>query len=494
MLSTLRHARPLSLQSPVLSQRALRVASRAVHTRNAGFSTKAPVRTASLLKPGASVQASVQYASQQLSAASASPTSAAPASPARTLDDASNAIAKLPTASLFRNLLIQNLSAYPVVLSFLLSLLKRNSDLFVKAPILRHALQYFFYAHYCAGATGPEISRTVESLRRLGIKGVILNYAKEVDTPGVSAGGKEKAAEVQKLHEQQVSQWLDGTLKTIEYAPSGDYVAIKFSGAGAQVVELLEHNQEKPDGIFGCALAQVCDAARNKGVKLLVDAEHQCQQAAIDRWTMEMMERYNTGDNLVIFNTYQMYLKASTAVLDGHLSRAAAQGFNFGAKLVRGAYLGSDPRHLIHDTKAATDAAYDAAAEKLATYHLAQPRPGIKVGIVLGSHNAASLRKIRAIRHQQALAGQPVADVVYSQLMGMADELSLSLTAADKEAGLLEGDCDVYKYVTWGTTQECILYLVRRAEENRDAVASARDSRIIFWRELKRRFLAGFAG
>lgn len=492
MLSTLRHARPLSLRSPVLSQRALLVSSRAVLYHNAGFSSKSPVRTASL---EIKTPTHAQYTSQNLSAASASPTSSAAASPARTLKDTNNAIAKLPITSLFRNLLIQNLSAYPTLLSFLLSLLKRHSALFIKAPVLRHAIQYFFYAHYCAGATGPEISRTVESLRKLGIKGVILNYAKEVDTPGVAAEGNEKSIDAQKLHETQVSQWLDGTLKTIEYAPSGDYVALKFSGAGVRVVEMLEHDQQKPDALFGEALTKVCDAAREKNVKLLVDAEHQCQQAAIDRWTMEMMQQYNSGDKMVIYNTYQMYLKQSTAVLAGHLEHAAANNYNFGAKLVRGAYLGSDPRHLIHDTKAATDAAYDGAAEKLATYHLTQePRPTIKVGIVLGSHNALSLRKVRAIRHQQALAGQPVADVVYSQLMGMADELSLSLTAPDNDAGLVEGDCDVYKYVTWGTTQECMLYLVRRAEENRDAVASARDSRGIFWRELKRRIFPGFAG
>ncbi|KAL0259439.1 proline dehydrogenase [Diplodia seriata] len=492
MLTSLRHTRTLSLKSPLLTQRAVLVSTRAIH-HNAGFSTKSPSRTASLaMKSGTTVQESVRYSSQQLSAITASATSSAPASPSRARDDAQDAIAKLPTASLFRNLLIQNISAYPVILSFLLSILKRHSDFFVKAPIFRHVIQYFFYAHYCAGATGPEISRTVQSLRQIGIKGVILNYAKEVDTPGVAGEGQEKAAESQKLHEQQVDQWLDGTLKTIEYAPSGDYVAIKFSGAGSKVVEMLEHDQEKPDSLFGTALSKVCDLARNKGVKLLVDAEHQCQQAAIDRWTMELMQHYNSGANMVIYNTYQMYLKASTAVLDAHLSRAAAEGFNFGAKLVRGAYLGSDPRHLIHDTKAATDAAYDAAAEKLATYHLQQPRPSIKVGIVLGSHNAASLRKIRAIRHQQAQAGQPIADVVYSQLMGMADELSLSLTTADQEFDLKEGDCDVYKYVTWGTMQECILYLVRRAEENRDAVASARDSRGLFWREMKRRM--GLAG
>lgn len=171
-----------------------------------------------------------------------------------------------------------------------------------------------------------------------------------------------------------------------------------------------------------------------------------------------------------------------------HLATAESRNFNFGAKIVRGAYLGSDPRDAIHDTKADTDAAFDAAAEKLATYHTANPRPAIKVSTVIGSHNATSIRKIRALRQHQASAGQPVAEVVFSQLMGMADELSLSLTEADPEAGFVKGDCGVYKYVTWGTMQECIMYLARRAEENRDAVACARDSRSLFWNELKRRW------
>ncbi|KAK7514616.1 FAD-linked oxidoreductase-like protein [Phyllosticta citriasiana] len=477
----LRNTRAVSTKPTLVQHRIFVASSRPVaggHIQYARFSNKTPVRTATYPRQAAAAAPAAGY--QSITATTP---------PANPQFQQKNVLAKLPTPALLRNLLIQNISAIPPVLSFFLFFLKRYSNFITKAPVLRQALYYFFYVHYCAGATKSEIARTVEDLRKLGYKGVILNYAKEVEMPGLSVkSGAEQAAQAQALHEQQVGQWLDGTVKGIAYAPAGDYVAIKFSGAGTRVVEMLEKNNVKPDEVFADALDKVCEAAHQKGVKILVDAEHQCQQAAIDRWTMDMMEKYNKGDNVVIFNTYQMYLKASPSILAQHLATAESRNFNFGAKIVRGAYLGSDPRNAIHDTKADTDAAFDAAAEKLATYHTASPRPSIKVSTVIGSHNATSIRKIRALRQQQASAGQPVADVVFSQLMGMADELSLSLTEADPEAGFVQGDCGVYKYVTWGTMQECIMYLARRAEENRDAVACARDSRALFWNELKRRW------
>ncbi|KAF2086438.1 FAD-linked oxidoreductase [Saccharata proteae CBS 121410] len=417
------------------------------------------------------------------------------ATPSYPTDHSSAAVAKtdaavlrrLPTPSLLRSLVIQNISAYPALLSFLLTLLKRNVNLFTKAPVLRHVLQQVFYAHYCAGATKSEIKKTVEGLRQLGYKGVILNYAKEVDETGLDASAKGDAEQARKVHENQVSQWLDGTMKTIDYTDSGEYVAIKFSGAGMGVVEQLESGAEKPDDCFAAALKQVCDFGKEKGVKLLVDAEHHCQQDVIDKWTMDLMEQYNKGDDLVIYNTYQMYLKQSPTVLRTHLSHAQTRNFNFGAKIVRGAYIGSDPRHAIHDTKADTDRAYNDAGRMLATYHLSSVPNPVKIGIVLASHNKESVELMRALRQEQEDQGVPVADVTYSQLMGMADDLSLSLT--EKVEGFRANDCAVYKYVTWGTMQECVLYLVRRAEENRDAVSRSIDSRKLFWTELKRRWL-----
>ena len=95
-------------------------------------------------------------------------------------------------------------------------------------------------------------------------------------------------------------------------------------------------------------------------------------------------------------------------------------------KLVRGAYIHSDPRHLIHDTKEETDQAFNAAARMLATQHVGDPAAP-KVGLVLASHNKASMDMMRELRREQIKYGEPLADVVYAQLMGMADELSLTL-------------------------------------------------------------------
>jgi hypothetical protein len=124
------------------------------------------------------------------------------------------------------------------------------------------------------------------------------------------------------------------------------------------------------------------------------------------------------------------YLKESESVLASHIEQARDGGFALGVKLVRGAYINSDPRHLIHDSKAATDNTFDNAAHMLATLHINDPSAP-KIGLVLASHNKQSMEKMRALRKDQSRRRLPRADVVYAQLMGMADELSLSLAQTD---------------------------------------------------------------
>ena len=357
-----------------------------------------------------------------------------------------------------------------------------------------------FYAQFCAGETPSEVKKTVGELKSMGYSGAILGYGREVvmdenDTKDLDQNGGCEAEQL--CHQEQVSEWEYGTLETVRIAQAGDFVALKFSGAGRQALHELSKDLP-PSPLLEKAIVRICDLARERNVKLLFDAEQDAIQRGIDSWTLRFQRRYNQGQALV-YGTYQAYLKSTPYTLAKHLATAQAEHFTLGVKLVRGAYIGSDPRHLMWATKAETDMAYDELAEcmmRRAYGSLLRPL-GIHtvfppVDLVLASHNSATVEKAQRVRNEQALTGEPRINMVYGQLMGMADNISCSLVQANQMKDASEGkvDADVpkaFKYVVWGTVGECTKYLLRRAEENRDAVTRTRESRKALTQEIMRR-------
>lgn len=340
----------------------------------------------------------------------------------------------------------------------------------------------------------------------MGFKGVILGYAKEVVLDKkqkenlASCGLTGEAAEA--CIRNEITPWAKGTVETVRLTSSGDFVALKFTGAGSQALYALA-NQTEPSPALREAIDSVCDLAASRGVRLLFDAEQNSLQAGIDIWTLDYMRKYNKADKAVIYGTYQIYLKAAPEILASHLAIAQKEGFALGVKLVRGAYIGSDPRHLIHDTKAETDNAYDSISDSLVrrTYGpVLKPakgesnKPFPEVGVVLAGHNHTSVRKVQAIRSSQAERGDEQIDLIYAQLQGMADEVSCELVQAGKaEAGEKKVDIpSAYKYLVWGSTGDCMAYLLRRAQENNDAVQRTKEGRNLMATELVRRFKARF--
>ena len=341
----------------------------------------------------------------------------------------------------------------------------------------------------------------------MGYKGVILAYGKEIvlDKGEKIVGTKTTAVAVERSssNDNDIQSWKEGTLKTIEMAEDGDFIGLKFSGAGRDAMRQLAAGLP-PSKAIKAATTEVCELAVSRGVRLLFDAEQDAVQRGIDAWTLSFQRKYNkrNGGQATVYGTYQAYLRSTPATLSQHLAIAQDEGFTLGVKLVRGAYMGSDPRSLFWSTKEETDRAYDGISEALikrswnATLessiekHRAQI-PG--VAFVLASHNHESVKKAMCIRKDQTEKGEEKIDMAYGQLMGMADEVSCELVAAAKAKGMTpfeRRECagpKAYKYLVWGSVGECLKYLVRRAEENRDAIIRAKGTRIALRTEIGRR-------
>ncbi|KAF3934190.1 hypothetical protein ABW20_dc0106027 [Dactylellina cionopaga] len=394
-------------------------------------------------------------------------------------------LAILPTPYLLRTVLICTVSTSPFLSNLLTKFLLAYTNFLTTNPITRYLLQHTFYDHFCAGNTQGEIQTTLSRLKSWGFQSIILAYAKEVEVTD-----KAIATATKESTEADIASWKLGTLKTIEYAEPSSFVAIKYSGAGASSVLDMEA-QTPPSASFISALDEVCQAAQAEGknIKLLFDAEQTRYQDAMDGYTLDLMRKYNKKDKLpTVYNTYQMYRKISPENLNSHLQLAKKEGFGFGAKVVRGAYLSGDPRQTFWDTKAETDKSYDGGIERLLTFDNGKGEEAIKVGVVIASHNYNSvanamttLQRLKATNDGQALKGK---EVTFAQLAGMADEVSMSVI--NGEANGWE-KVNVVKYLPWGTMEECVKYLLRRADENKDSLKRTDETRRAAWKELWRR-------
>lgn len=272
---------------------------------------------------------------------------------------------------------------------------------------------------------------------------------------------------------------------------------------GQQAVYRLR-NRLPPTDFMDAAIRSACDAAISKQARILVDAEEQAVQPGIDEWVMRYQEYCNkrTPGTATMYGTYQAYLKSTPERLARHLATAESQGFTLGVKLVRGAYLRTEPRHLIWDTKADTDKCYDGIVEAILTRrynsvlkpHEAGSDKSVPLAnLLIATHNRDSVLKAQALRMKQAEAGEQRVPVAYAQLQGMADEVSFELmtsSVSNDSAVDPQGTAErteVYKLLTWGTVPECMGFLFRRAIENTEAVGRTKDSQTAMARELKRR-------
>jgi len=413
----------------------------------------------------------------------------------------------LPLRMIIRSLCTSALSSSPLLQPSLriMAVIAQSENRLLnpdRNPLLRWLLDKTMYAQFCAGSDETEVQETVARLKRIGFTGVVLCYAKEVPP-------HEQGQETQASADRQIDHWAKYTLETVRMTEPGDFVAVKFTGAGQLVRDLLAENHA-PTLRLSQSIDNICQLAQQRGVRLLFDGEHDALQDGIDNWTLQYSQGYNTTPGrATIYGTYQAYKRAMPDKLSQHLIVARDEGFTLGVKLVRGAYMQSDPRELFFDTKDDTDMCYDSSAASVLSRRWNDTIRGDgvaeypQVSLMLATHNATSVRRTYAIQNE----GRAEAQISFAQLQGMADEISCELVqmnrAADNEMSGVDGGAyrhpstvilPVYKYMAWGTTGECIKYLLRRVQENRDAVQRTREDRDAMWTELKRRMKLSVSG
>ncbi|KAJ7649532.1 FAD-linked oxidoreductase-like protein [Mycena polygramma] len=252
-------------------------------------------------------------------------------------------------------------------------------------------------------------------------------------------------------------------------------------------------------------LEVICARAQARGVRIIVDAEYSWYQPAIDALTLALMRRFNTigtGTQPLVYATFQAYLRRTPAHLVHALRDAQRHKYALGVKLVRGAYhthetaahpataatgpeahtqtLSISPEALppVWVQKADTDAAYDVCAALLLDAVAADAKSGRVqgVGLLFGTHNWASCRKIMAGLVERGLAELTPAGtlrvservgerVTFGQLYGMCADLTEYLVAQTESAAPM-----VIKYVPYGALSEVMPYLGRRAIENKSVL------------------------
>ncbi|KIV87184.1 hypothetical protein PV11_02749 [Exophiala sideris] len=423
--------------------------------------------------------------------------------PTQQLTTPAPALARLSTSSILRTLLLSTFFTSPWLFrpGFAVFHKIANSSSALlnpdRNPVLRAIIHPLVYKQFCAGRNRAEIEQTSAQIRHLGFAGVVLCYGKEVQVTGDNDTMVGSDASYPGTLKVEIDQWKHGNLDTLDMSGQGDWLGIKYTGAGYHITKALMQDEEAPSE-FVQAMEEISECASSKGCRIWIDSEQQVLQATIDRWTIDLMRRYNRPEKqALIYNTVQAYLKSSREKVQHQLRLAEEEGWRLGVKLVRGAYISNDIRERIHNTKADTDRSYDSIVEDLlrGNFSTRTGQQTTSLDLILAGHNSATIRKATQLATGLAAQSRLRAIPEFAQLQGMADDIGceiVQIAEDSKNRGLLREAAyipRVYKCLTWGSLQECMQYLTRRLVENRGAADRMRGGAAEFRKELYRRML-----
>ncbi len=325
------------------------------------------------------------------------------------------------------------------------------------------------FNQFCGGETMEEAGRTAAALGEYGV-GTILDYGVE---------GKES--------EEDFDKAVPEFVKAIKYAAANKnipFISIKVTGfAHFALLEKLHAGTTLTSAendawkrVFS-RIDKICAEAAANNIMVLVDAEESWIQQPVDDLTDAMMAKYNKN-NVVVFNTFQLYRHDRLDFLRVSYEKANNNGYKLGAKLVRGAYMEKERARAaekgyqspIQNDKHATDKDYDAAV-LYCLQHIAG------IALFVGSHNESSCLKAAQFMHDHNISAN-TNSVYFSQLYGMSDNITFNLANSGYH---------VAKYLPYGPVKDVIPYLMRRAQENTSVAGQTGRELTLLNQEIKRR-------
>lgn len=335
---------------------------------------------------------------------------------------------------------------------------------------LAWAVKPTLYKQFVGGETLEDCAPTIEHLKKYQVYST-LDYSAEgkKDPDGIKAAFEE-------------------TLRSVDYAKENPNIAYAvFKPSTLTYDELFAKVSEKKEKLtieeikeyreFTERFIALCQRAYDNNVRILVDAEDYCYQAAIDELTDEAMRKFNK-ERAIVFATLQMYRHDRMPYLQRILDDSIEKGYYPGIKFVRGAYMEEEreraaehgyPDPICKD-KAATDANFDAGVA-FVVEHLD------RMELFMGTHNEESNYKLAQLMLDKNYEPGDKR-VFFAQLLGMSDNISFNLSNAGY---------NVTKYVPYARVNDVLPYLIRRAEENTSVAGQTSRELRMLKAEIQRR-------
>ncbi|KAF9218385.1 FAD-linked oxidoreductase [Gyrodon lividus] len=278
-------------------------------------------------------------------------------------------------------------------------------------------------------------------------------------------------------------------------------------------------------------LNSICTRAKERRVRVLLDAEHSWYQPAIDAFGHALMERFNklpeeqgwmtrwvpgpkkakgTEMQPLIYVTYQAYLRRTPTHLARSLTLARQNNYALGVKLVRGAYhphelaahfasidtntstsssISPEQYPPVHPSKPDTDACYNECAKVLVraiaddmhsssgstAMFLSPSSRAPRIGVLFGTHNWISSELILAELVKSELAregeGKLIVPPEAAERFAFGQLYGMSDSLTNYIVGRTKSTTPcVIKYVPYGALVEVMPYLSRRAIENKSVL------------------------